>query len=149
MSDVLLTSLDKGAIESLEGLLLQLPPADIQIIHTFVPGLYIREMRVKANTYVLGHEHLGDHFNVLLKGSLDILSGSEEEVINLSAPLNFVASAGVRKLAKFHEDSVWLNVMPNPDDERDIEKLDARFVKMSPTFLTHQKNLTEALPPSN
>lgn len=130
-------------MEEWEGEWLCLPPADIKTLHSFAPGMYIREMHVPAGTVVLGHEHLTDQLNILLKGSLDIVV-SEGQTAHMTAPCVFVASAGIRKVAEFREDSVWLNVMPNPDNEQNIDVLDDRFIRKSATFLAHEKKLTES-----
>ena len=137
MSDAVIP-LSASKVEELEGALLELPPAEIKTLHTFAPGIYVREMRVPAGCVVIGHEHLTDHVNILLKGSLVIVTG-ENEGARMQAPCTFVASAGVRKVAEFLEDSIWLNIMPNPDNEQRIDVLDDRFVRKSATFLAHQK----------
>lgn len=123
-------------IEALEADRLTRPSVFIRVEHTFAPGVIVRTMYVPAETEVIGHEHKVQHINMLIKGSCEILAG--DEVIRLKAPLIFVADAGVRKVARFHEESVWANILPNPTNETEPEKIEELFVVKSATYRAHK-----------
>lgn len=137
MSDFLKIGGDNKAIEVLEKRLLPEPQMEIKYYHTFAPGVYVREAHVKAGMIGIGHEHKTKNVNVVVKGRLKIIAG--DEVIELVAPCVFVAEPGVRKVAHFLEDTIYLNVLHNPTDETDLSKLEDLFVVKSPTFLKHEK----------
>ena len=42
------------------------------IVHRFGGGLYIREAHYPKNTLIVGQEHVSEHMNVLLKGSINL-----------------------------------------------------------------------------
>lgn len=138
MSDEILKSpLNKSALERLEGALLELPPMEIKYVHTFAPGVYVREAHIKAGMVGIGHEHRQETVNVLLKGKIR-LANSDGSVLELTAPMIFTSAAGVRKTAHFIEDTVFLNVLPNPTNETNVQKLEDLFVIKSEIFLQHE-----------
>lgn len=137
MSEITNTDGQKAAIESLEALLLPAAQMEIQYVHTFAPGVYVREAHVKGGMIGVGHEHKTKNINVVLKGRLKIVAG--DEVIELVAPCVFVSEPGVRKVAHFLEDTIWLNVLHNPTNETDLKKLEDLFVIKSETYKAFQE----------
>lgn len=137
--DLTKVGVKNAEIEVLEGDMLKGPLVPLSRIWTHAPGVSVGEMHVPANTDVLGHEHKTRHLNILLKGACEILAG--DKTIHLKAPCVFVADPGVRKLARFTEESIWLNVLPNPTDETDDARLEEMFVVKSATYLAHVDSL--------
>lgn len=122
-------------VQRLEAAFLDMPQADCPITHRFAPGIYIREVRMPAGSYVIGHHHKTDHLNIMLSGHLTILNedGTKTE---LRAPQTFIAPTG-RKIAYIHEDVIWQNVFAT--EERDIDTLDEMFLDKSEAWLEAQK----------
>ena len=139
VTDGLVASFDKAFTESdvqrLEAAFLDLPQADCPITHRFAPGIYIREVKMPAGSYVIGHHHKTPHLNIMLSGCLTILNedGSKTE---LKAPQTFIANTG-RKIAFIHEDVIWQNVFAT--DERDVATLEDMFLDKSDAWLEAQK----------
>ena len=123
-------------VERVESIMLQLPQSDCPVKHRFGPGIYIREVFLPKGTLAVGHHHISPHMNVFLSGRLAMLA-NDGKVVDMEAPMTFVSPAG-RKIAYIIEDSVWQNIYPNPDGEQDIEKLEARWLKKSQTFLANE-----------
>lgn len=109
--------------------------ADCPVMHYFAPGLYIREVRFPAGTVVVGHIQRFAQMNVFIQGSVQMVSPSGESKV-LSAPMTFIGEPG-RKAGYILEDVIWQNIYPNPDDERDIEKLEAKWLEQTPYFEEH------------
>lgn len=126
----------KLAIERKEAELLNAPPMPIKYVHTFAEGVYVREAHILKGMMGIGHEHRTQTVNVLLKGRIRILAG--DSILEMAAPCVFVSEPGVRKVAEFLEDTIFLNVLHNPTNETDLQKLEDLFVIKSPTFLAHQ-----------
>jgi hypothetical protein len=97
-------------------------------VHRFSPGLYVREQFMPKGFLMLGHEHRGEALNIMLQGRARVFA--DGKVRELTAPCVFVSGPG-RKVGLILEDTVWMNVHPNPDDERDIPTLEDRYVKKS------------------
>lgn len=101
-----------------------LPQAECPIIHHFGPGLYIREVSVKAGTLAVGHYQKFEHLNILLKGKVTIVKDGGERV-ELTAPMIFVAPPG-SKVGYVHEDMVWLNIYST--NETDVNTLESTLL---------------------
>lgn len=117
-------------IVQLESEMLKLPQADIKTTHHFAPGLYAREIFIPAGTTLTGKIHRTDHINCVSQGEITVLT--DEGMKRLKAPCTFVASAGTKRAGFAHEDTVWTTYHANPNDERDLDKLEAELI--SPTF---------------
>lgn len=122
-------------VQRLEAAFLDLPQADCPITHRFASGIYIREVRMPAGSYVIGHHHKTDHLNIMLTGHLTILNEDGTKT-DLHAPQTFIAPAG-RKIAYIHEDVIWQNVFAT--EERDIEMLETMYLNKSEAWLEAQK----------
>lgn len=122
-------------VQRLESAFLDLPQADCPITHRFAPGIYIREVKMPAGSYVIGHHHKTPHLNIMLSGRLTILNedGTKTE---MHAPQTFIAQVG-RKIAYIHEDVIWQNVFAT--EERDVATLEDMFLDKSDAWLEAQK----------
>jgi quercetin dioxygenase-like cupin family protein len=97
--------------------------------HTFSEGLYIREIFMKKGMMVIGKIHKHEHTFFLIEGKL-ILS-TEEGVREIFAPFYGVSPSGTKRVLFALEDSIFLNVHPNPENINDIEELENKFVVSS------------------
>lgn len=94
--------------------------------HRWAPGIYFRTISMPAGSLIVGCEHLTEHLNLVWKGSAQVMiNGVIEEIV---APQVFVSKPGVRKVLLIREDCVWSTIHANPDDCRDLEELERRFV---------------------
>lgn len=97
-------------IVSAETRLLALPQVDCALTHRFADGICLREVKMPADSVIIGHAHRFADLNLMLTGRLTLLleDGTLKE---LKAPLTFLGTPG-RKIAFIHEDVVWQNVWP-------------------------------------
>jgi hypothetical protein len=105
------------------------------IVHRFGGGLYIREAHYPKNTMIVGQEHVAEHMNVLLKGSINVIDG-DGQVQTLVAPHMFVAKAG-SKVGFTLEDVVWQNIYVT--SSTDVEYLESVLFKSPDILKQHQK----------
>jgi hypothetical protein len=115
-------------IERLASVMLAQPQAECPVAHFFAPGVYIRQVTLKAGTFAIGHHQKTEHVNVMLSGVVALVT--EDGVKELRAPLVYIGQPG-RKVGYILEDTVWLNVYAT--NERDIETLEATFLEKSAT----------------
>ncbi|OLD92626.1 MAG: hypothetical protein AUG84_00785 [Chloroflexi bacterium 13_1_20CM_4_66_7] len=123
------------AVERLEAAMLELPQAECDVVHSFAPGLYIRQVTLPAGAVAVGHYQKTTHLNVMLKGRVTMIEPDGSH-IERAAPLTYIAAAG-RKVGYVHEEVIWLNIYAT--DERDVEKLEALFLDKSPAWQEAQK----------
>ena len=111
------------------------PQTECPVVHHFSDGVYIREMSIPAGTFIVGHAHNEGGVNFLLQGAgVLFVDGLSRKV---EAPQMIHAGAGVKMMYAL-SDVVWMNVFPNPDNERDIQILENRLVTKDETFLQWQ-----------
>jgi len=121
------------SIPNIESAMLKCEQVDCPVIHRFSPGLYIREVRIPANSWALGHAQKKEHLNLFLQGRLTMYS-EDGTTMEMSAPMMFTGKPG-RKFGFIHEDVVWLNVYPT--DETDIETLEDIFLSKSDSWVSN------------
>lgn len=111
-----------GSPEALEQYSLDKPQVDCAVVHHFGPGLCIREVRIPAGTFAVGHRQKYEHMNILLQGKVLVL-GENKTVQSLEAPLLFVGKPG-RKIGFILEDMVWQNIYATKlTDPAEVEAL--------------------------
>jgi hypothetical protein len=91
--------------------------------------------------FAIGKIHKFDHTFFLMKGKL--LLCTQEGVKELEAPYYGNASAGTKRVAIALEDTVFVNVHPNPHNIKDIDKLEDIFVVSSYEEYKNYKLLNE------
>lgn len=99
---------------------------EIPTFHHFAPGVYMREIRIPKGATVVGKIHKTEHLNVLSKGRLHLATEDGTRVVEASMVVK--SSPGVRRAAVALEDSVWITVHPNVDDEQSVSALEERLV---------------------
>jgi hypothetical protein len=140
----------RGQIEALESSLMDrseelgLVIGDSEMFplkHTFVNGLYIREMSMPKNHFAIGKLQKHEHLWMLLQGKLTVTtqSGSEEYV----APCYVKASPGEKKAVYAHEDSVFANIYPNPNNCTDLDEIENTWIAKDYAEYFEYKQLKE------
>jgi len=127
LEDYLVTNADGKNIEGTGNEVLH--SDNFPLKHTFVDGVYVREMKFKKDSAVVGaiHKHL--HVWFLLYGHLFIATeGSQEEYI---APCYVVAEPGSKRVIYAAEDSLFVNIHANPKNITDIEELEKQLVSLT------------------
>jgi hypothetical protein len=113
-------------IDVLQDELLKMPQADIKTIHSFEDGKYFRKMVAPPNTVIVGAEHKSPYKVRLEKGTIAVNIGNE--IRTLTAPMEFDAPAGARRVGLVGEDElVWVDIYDNADDCTDIDELEERL----------------------
>lgn len=100
------------------------PQVEIPVRHLFTPGLYAREVRVKAGTLVVTKVHLTEHPFVVSQGVILVVTAAGEQ-LRVEAPYTGVTKAGTRRVGYVVEDAVWTTFhatdLTDPDEiERTI-----------------------------
>ena len=113
-------------VEKLQEALLQMPQADVTFLHDFEPGKYIRTMIAPPWSVIVGAEHKTPYRIRLEKGTIAV--NIDDEIKVLTAPLEFDAPAGVKRVGRvFDEEVIWVDYYDNPDDCRDIQAIEERL----------------------
>lgn len=127
----------RDTIEQVEAKLLTVPQVECPLRHMFAPNVYLREVTMPKGSVIIGHEHKTEHFNIVLKGSANVVVDGVSEYIE--APCIFVSKAGVRKVLTILEEMVWATV--HPTDKTEMADLEEELIIKSESFLEHSKSL--------
>lgn len=105
----------------------QLQPVEEVLEHHFARGMYLRKLTVPAGAAIVGKVHKTEHLVIVAKGRILVASegGGRKELV---AGDTFMSPPGTRRVGYALEETVFINVMFNPDDERDIPTLEDMYV---------------------
>jgi len=97
--------------------------------HTFADGVYIRQMDMQVDSMVVGaiHNHL--HVWFLLTGHLMVIT--EDTTEEFIAPCYVLATPGSKRVVYAMEDSTFVNIHKNPNNIKDIKKLEDDLVSLT------------------
>lgn len=126
-----------------EKLLSSIPQIPISILHTFGPGVYIREAHFPKGSFIMGHHQNFEHVNVFVKGKIAFVA-EHGEPVEMAAPMTFIGKPG-RKIAFAIEDTIWMNVYAT--EETNIEKIEEFCVsktEASKKYISALKELERA-----
>ena len=124
MKDIIATN----KTEKLELLMAEADDRSIEcnLEHRFSAGVYIREITMPTNSYILGHKHSTTHMNIISKGSCMLSDIDTGEVTYIEAPYTFESKAGVQKFLYIIEECVWSTV--HVTNETDIATLEKQLI---------------------
>lgn len=100
-----------------------IPEIEFPLKHSFADGLYIREISVPAGMLIVTKLFKQSHATFVLKGRLAVVT-EEDGLKELVAPCAMVTKAGVKRALYTHEDTVWITVHANPENETDLAKIE-------------------------
>lgn len=137
----------RESIMRLESIMLNMKSAQIElpVKHHFSPGVYMRELFIPKGTTLTGKIHKTEHLNILSQGELSVMT--EDGVKRLKASTVILSKPGIKRVGYAHEDSVWITVHKNEDEERDPDKIEERLIAKTfaevPGFMEDIKKLEE------
>lgn len=110
-------------------LLMEFPGAKIgddacEIIHHFADGMYIREMHGPKGMVVVTKLHKTTHPYFVISG--DVTVKTAEGLVRIKAPYFGITKAGTKRVAYFHEDTIWITV--HATKEKDLEKIESEVI---------------------
>lgn len=120
----------RAKIDRLEAEIYKRPQVEIPVRHYFPSGLYAREIVIPAGIVLTGKIHRGEHLNIVSAGCIDVLT--DDGMQRVTAPFTMVSRAGTKRVGYAHSETVWTTIHGNPDNETDLEILEARYIV--PTF---------------
>ena len=120
----------KDQIFKLEEVLQKLPQATARVTHHFAEGVYVRAIYLPKGIILTSKIHRYGCVNIMARGHVRTVTTTQtEEVVEVYKGFAiFSGTPGMKRAMVVLEDTVWITVHANPDNERDLEKLEARFI---------------------
>jgi hypothetical protein len=136
----------RAKILSLEEKLGKLPGAKFgddafPLKHTFVDGMYIREIFMPKGSLLTSKIHKLAHPYFIIEGEVSVLT--EKGVQRIKAPFAGITKPGTKRVIYIHEDCVWITCHSNPDNGKDLLKIEERVI--AKTFDELPGNIIETL----
>jgi len=94
------------------------------VTHRFADNCYLREIFMPKGTLIIGKIHATQHFNVILKGDVTVLTATGVE--RLSAPYTFISEAGTQKVVAVHSDCIWQTL--HVTDSKDLDEIESQVI---------------------
>lgn len=111
-------------INDLAQQLLQEPQVDCPLTHYFCNGVYLRQITMPQDTFVIGKIHKTEHFNIVLKGKARVYM--DGVVSDIEAPCIFPSGVGVQKVLYIVDEMVWATI--HATNETDISMIESSLV---------------------
>ena len=100
------------------------------LTHRFAEGMYVRQIELKAGTFVTGKIHKHCHPAFILSGEVSVIT-EEDGAQRIKGPMAMISPAGTKRAIYVHEDTVWITVHLNPNELRDLDKLEKEIIAAS------------------
>lgn len=133
MSDALA---EPTEIDRFEAELAKLQPVECPLVHSFTPGVYVRQIFMAAGSGITSREHKTRHHFIILKGEIAVVSGAER--IIYKAPHIGITEPGTRRALYAIEDTVWLTIHANPEDCTDPVKIGKQITTFNNPLLSEE-----------
>jgi len=98
---------------------------DFPLRHSFVEGVYMRELYVPRGIVFITELHRDSYVSYLTQGMITMLV--EEGLRGFRAPAPMLSPAWTKRFVYVHEDAIWLTVHPNHVNTMDIDVLDKQI----------------------
>jgi quercetin dioxygenase-like cupin family protein len=92
--------------------------------HTFVPGMYIREITMPAGALLTSKIHKMEHPYFILRGDVSVLT--EKGIVRLKTGFSGITPAGTKRLLYCHEETVWVTV--HRTDSTDLKVIEEEVI---------------------
>lgn len=93
--------------------------------HLFEPGVYIREMRIPAETLFIGRPHMFGHRCELVSGRIMLIT--EEAKTHMEAPAELWSKPGFMMCLYAKTEVIGRTYHPNPDERRDTDAMEGEI----------------------
>lgn len=108
------------------------------LTHTFINGVYAREILMFEGQTVVGRIHRHAHLNFIMRGKVRVLT-EHEGAKEYTAPCMFVSQAGTKRLVHVLEDCLWVTVHPTskttPEEAvEELTTLDYNDIELTTEF---------------
>lgn len=113
-------------IDCLHACLALTTSVEIPLEAFFTNGLYSRRVILPKDSMTISAIHATEHQFFVMSGAVIVWS-ENEGCVTYVGPCHGVTTPGTRRVLMAIDDTVWVTIHPNPDNERDVDKLMQRL----------------------
>jgi recombinational DNA repair protein RecR len=108
------------------------------IKHSFADNMYIREIFMPKDTFIISKLHKKTHPYFVLKGRVSV--NIDGEVKEITAPYSGITEKGTQRVLYIHEDTVWITV--HSTKETELNKIEDDIIsKTYQEYIEYKENL--------
>ena len=113
---------------------------DFPVTHTFLDGIYVREIFMPAGSLITSKRHKTRHPFSVIEGVVSVwVNGGKEQLIK--APYEGITEPNTRRILYIHEDCKWLTYHLNPDNV-DVSEIECRIIDRHENILLTKNLIT-------
>lgn len=117
------------AIDALEvALTAKYEKIECPLNHTFLPGMYMREIFMPKGSKITSKIHKQRHPFFILKGKVRVWSDGRGWEL-FEAPYSGITEPGTRRVLDVLEDCNWVTIHGNPDNGEDLSLIENRIIE--------------------
>lgn len=94
--------------------------------HTFTPGIYSRKLIIPAGMTVVGKTHKHEHLMIVLSGHSQV--ATDLGTTEVRGGEVYVSPPGAKRVVFALEDTSFLTIHHNPDNERDLVAIEDEHI---------------------
>lgn len=116
--------------QQIEALQVSMLPIQCEIpaaAHYFAPGMYGRELELKAGAVIVGKIHKHGHLMMCTKGRATVVD--EFGRYEVRAGFMQASQSGAKRVVHVHEDTTFVTVHLNPTDTQDLAEIEAAHIQ--------------------
>lgn len=118
-----ITSPSLADICQLQAAMQEHPQAELPVDHTFLPGQYVRTLRMPAGSMVVGKRHRHRHL-LIVTGHVTVRT--EDGMVELQGTHVVDSMPGMKRAIYAHQDSVLITT--HLTEETDLERIEAYVI---------------------
>ena len=98
-------------------------PVQEELSHFFAPGMYGRQLIIRAGTTVVGKLHRHSHLNVISRGRIRVFTEFGYDILDATdAPVVFASEVGTKRAVYAETDTYWMTFhLVKSEDLAEIE----------------------------
>ena len=131
----------REAIQSFQVELAKYEQTELTPDHYFADGQYGRELRIPAQTFVVGKIHLHEHLVMLASGEATI--NTDKGMERIKGPKMWVSPAGAKRALFTHTECVFWTTHQNLSNTQDLAALEAAIIEPEPSPFDGMAQITE------
>ena len=110
------------SVVALEKMLADYDQIEIPTEHIFAGGVYIRQITIPKDAFLIGKRHRYKTCDIMLSGRMVLYNGHGKEPITVEAPIITESPKYKKKMGYAYSETVWLNAFPT--DKTDIDEIE-------------------------
>lgn len=119
---------NKERLDELELKMREYDQVECPLIHRFLPGVYLREIFMPADSLIVSKIHKTTHAFIVSMGTVYV-KVNDNEWEKIEAPYQGTTLPGTRRILYVQENCVWTTIHRNETDTRNLDELEDMIIQ--------------------